>query len=357
MNIEEKRILKTLTYYYGAGFADFPQFFDAIDEFGDFNAKIKKDDWKYQIYKRELKRLKEIEVSTSLKETLVYFKKEGYKENYNKIISFLSKIFPIENWPKLHLIDGKLPLSGNDSWESMSVDAEDETFFCIDRGIYYQSKYLTHGYYEFIIAHELIHWIISQYSEEYFPFVSLYEEGMCDFFAAMALKEANILPIRAIKNIYLYNRHFKPIGSLWKNYHLFLNKVIFLGLEYGLSNLIDIIKGGRKSVQNVEGMLKRNKSTEQWDNSNLDTEIMFELLDVNSYLSMEISEYIIMSQLAEEEEEFVDFQKIRTQSSIPPQLFIETVQKLNATGFLFVKDSKLFHPNSGICDRIRYKNE
>ena len=33
MNIEEKRILKTLTYYYGAGFADFPQFFDAIDEF------------------------------------------------------------------------------------------------------------------------------------------------------------------------------------------------------------------------------------------------------------------------------------------------------------------------------------
>ena len=104
-------------------------------------------------------------------------------------------------------------------------------------------------------------------------------------------------------------------------------------------------------------MLKRNKSTEQWDNSNLDTEIMFELLDVNSYLSMEISEYIIMSQLAEEEEEFVDFQKIQTQSSIPPQLFIETVQKLNATGFLFVKDSKLFHPNSGICDRIRYKNE
>lgn len=357
MDIEEKRILKTITYYYGADFADFPRFFDSIDAFGDFNAKIKKDDWKYQIYKRELKRLKEIEGSTNLKKALADFKNEGYKVNYDKLIFFLSKIFPIENWPKLHLIGGQFPISGNDSWEAMSVDDKDEIFFGLDCGIYYQSKYLTHGYYEFIIAHELIHWIISQYSEEYFPFVSFYEEGLCDFFAAITLKGANILPTAAIKNIYLYNRHFKPVGSLWKNYHLFLNKVIFWGVKYGIDNLVDIIKGGRKSVQDIEVVLERNKSTVKQNDLHLDKEIIFELLDVNSYLSMDINEYIIMSELAQEKENIVDLKKIQTQSAIPSQIFIKTVKRLNASGFLFVKDSKLFYPNSRIWNKIRYKNE
>ena len=353
---EEKRVLKTVTYYYGADFADFPRFFNCIDEDGDFGGVREKNELEYQIYRNELQRLLKLREATNIeKKLLLDFKKTGYLLNYEKIKKSMSKIFSIKQWPKLHIIDEELSVSGNEHWEAMTIDYEDEKFFGIESGIYYQKKYLTHAYFEFIIAHELIHWIISQYSKEYFPYVSIYEEGLCDLFSAFFLDLSNVIPTTAIINLYLYNRHFKLQGSLWNNYNIYMNEMIIYGLKYGEDFLINLIKGGRAKVQNI-----RNEGSKE-NCFSIDSrrfrKIMFGLLNINNYFSVDIEEYVVMKYLDEKKTDFLEYKQLKKEVDLSNIQIKNALYKLNEKGYIFLKENNIFIPNKNISIKMRYKNE
>lgn len=357
MTIEEKRVLKTLTYYYGAGFCNFPNFFNAINEVGELKKTLIKNEAEYQIYNEELKRLFTLQKTTKIEKNLLLdFSKIGYMSNYRKIQACMSKIFPIDQWPKLHIIDEKLPIQGNEYWESMIIDNEDENFFGFEAGIYYQRKYLTHAYFEFIIAHELTHWIISQYSKEYFPYVSIYEEGLCDLFSAFFLKESGVITTAAINNLYMYNRHFKPQNSLWKNYNIYMNEMITYGLKYGDSFLINVIKGGRSKVQNIRSEIKKFKKEYNGYNNQF-REMLFNLLGVNSYFSVDIEMYIVMKYLDERKVDSIEYDLLRKEMNLPDEQIKDAMRKLNGNGYLFFNGNKIFLPNRNISIKMRYRNE
>ena len=153
-DIEEKRILKTTAYYYGANFANFPAFFNNINNFEPYQS----------LYVSEAERL--IDLSSNLKKNdevnIVSFKGSGYKTTYRKIINILSQELHFYNWPELFLVD-ELPCvdSGNKAWDAMAVDSQEAHRLNIREGIYFNQNCVTHCYFEFVICHELIHWFIS----------------------------------------------------------------------------------------------------------------------------------------------------------------------------------------------------
>lgn len=354
MDIEAKRILKSTCYYYGASFANFPHFFNAINNKGDFENDIKEYNWRYKLYREELERLKKLSIDIIDNKQLHLFGKVGYKNSYNRIIQSLNKIFPISEWPELFIVE-ELPVKGNEQWESMSIDVQDEQYWGIKKGLYYQARYLTHCYFEFVIAHELIHWIISSYSKEYYPFVSLYEEGICDLFAAIALNDSGILSLDAIKNLFLYNRHLKSDDSIWKNYSNFFSYIVNVSMKYGIGSIITLIKQGRKAISYFDIC---NTKTDSNSFKEYDIKILLtELIEISSYHTIDIDSYIVLLALFEFSNQYISYEKISDIIKIPKDICINTIMKLNDLGYIFLKDGNIYQPNGRVFKRMKFTYE
>lgn len=353
MNIEEKRILKTTCYYYGAGFSDFPGFFNSIKENGDFCDNINSSTKKLSVYTKEKERLQNLSIILEKEKEISKFVEIGYKENYLKIVESFKSIFNIGKWPPLYIVD-KLPKFGNDEWESVSIDEKDETYFGIPQGIYFIKSYLTHCYFEFIIAHELMHWVISYYSKEYYPFVSLYEEGICDFFSAIVLKHSNIVPDEAIINLFLYNRYFKCDETIWKMYYKFFNKFILYSLEFGIASLIALIKKGRTHISNfMESSLYK-------ETNNLDDickSLLLKLLNINSYFTLDLNKYIVLKELFKTPNQYVDFCNLAENLDLEMNDLEEIITELETAGLVFIHDEEIYQPNIYLFDNMRFKDE
>ena len=351
LDIEEKRILKTTAYYFGAHFSNFPLFFNSMNNFD--NSQL--------LYVSEVERL--IELSENVKNNahvdIVSFKESGYKMTYQKIVAVLSKELSFTDWPELFLVD-ELPCieSGNKAWDAMAVDAQEAARLHLKEGIYFNKNCVTHGYFEFVICHELIHWMISSYSIVNPAYVPLWEEGFCDFFSVYFLHLGEVLPDAAIINLVLYNRHFKDNNSIWKRYHVYLNSVIGLALQNGVDYLYSFIKNGRTSFSNlyfynpvtdkINPKVKMNMS---------DQAFLFNLLDVNSYISVKPETYILLRSLADKCNQFIDISSLSDVTALDEHQLKEAISYGFDSGLLFVEKEDVFVPNENMIHKLRFENE
>jgi len=339
--------LKHAVYYYGAKFSCFPSFFNTINSSTNpINQKLIDVELKKLTVLSENKKMRTINFN--------YTNEEQFIKQYHSIIESFQKNFQIKDYPKLYLVDTFPDIFSNKTWDSMSIDKDDEKHFSIPRGIYYKKEYLTHGYFEFIIAHEIVHWIISEYSKEYFPYVPLIEEGLCDFLGTYILLKYNILECEVIKNLIIYNRALKDDNTLWKQYwksYLALSSVFH---KNGLDYIIDSIKKGRAEVSllsydnNSKCLIKNIKH-----NVYAKTIINI-LLEAGSISILNTKQYLLL--------EYIDTNY--SQKIIDPKLitldFLENdilniLKEIESLGYIHsYKDNCFYNPNINLMQNIKY---
>lgn len=346
-DIEEKRVLKTTAYYYGAHFANFPAFFNGINNFKSTQS----------LYLLEVERL--VDLSANLIKNssvdIVSFKDSGYKSTYEKILAIFSKELNFSDWPNLFLVE-ELPCvdSGNKAWDAMSVDSKDAARLNLKEGIYFNRNYVTHGYFEFVICHELIHWIISYYSIINPEHTPLWEEGFCDFFSVYFLHLGNILPEDAIINLVLYNRHFKDTSSIWKRYHVYLNSVIEMALQNGIGYLYEFLKKGRTAFSSLY-FYKQTSMATMIDNT--DKAFLFRLLDINSYISVAEKTYILLHAIEDQCNKFIDISSLGKITALSNSELEQAISYGFDSGLLFVEKNSIFAPNENLMCKLRFENE
>ena len=152
------------------------------------------------------------------------------------------------------------PYKNIDCW-AMNCDRIDEKDFGIPKGIYFIHKHLMPWVSPQVLAHEVIHSIISHKSSTLLA--RGIEEGICDL-ASILLCEG-IVPNNILKYILINQRNSYPEEKRWIQPQEALRQASLFALQKGSKGLIDIIKlaynSGRKVVKDIERRLREGKLT------------------------------------------------------------------------------------------------
>lgn len=242
---KEIRELKSLVYYNGAGFVDFPIFFNRIREKLDTSVDSNK------LVQIELDRLLRLK-NDALFLNAIYDSTEHFENSFQRIGNLVNDFFGGEvKMPKLFIVD-KLPgRYSSKPWTAMFIDNQDSDRLGFDAGIYYIKSVLTHPFFEFIVAHELVHWVISHYSIVNHPHSNLLEEGLCDLFSYIILLNAEVVSNENVSNFLIYNRSLSHSGTLWFNYFKFSKLMLQYSCKDGVQGLINLIRKGRSALNAI----------------------------------------------------------------------------------------------------------
>ena len=354
MNESNLKALKCVTYYHGAQFGDFSFFFKQI-EIDETFSHIEM--WLRQLFQEDLSRIRSLAKTPEIKTVLESFNnEEGFLKQYDKIISGYSILFDIKEMPSLHLVD-KLPEPFScKEWDAVSVDDQDEKKFSIPKGVYYRKAVLTHCYFEFVIAHELSHWIVSLHSKSYIPYVTLFEEGLCDLLGAYILNKHSIIPIDAITNLFAYNRALKPSDSLWYAYWSYCKAAMNIALGNGFDKILDIIKSGRGNIREFSiqgGSLNNEDDHAKSDIKNL----ICALLKADMLYTIPAEEFMVLKTNFQYAEEHINPEKMAKDLKISPGRLNSILANLASRGLIVIEsDNMIYQPSVILSDNIKYVN-
>lgn len=333
MEIRKIKELKAACYYANTSIGDFAAFFSNIISVDYKDNKYKK------ILQEDLDKIlciyNDAEFKCNMKDFYDYM---GYERKYSIILDEAKRLFDMELDIPLYLVDKLIEPYNSRDCDGVSIDRQDSKRLNIPYGIYYVKKYLTPVYFEFVVAHELIHQVISENSE-YQPYASLNEEGLCDLFGLILLSKTGLFDDCVIKNILLYNRSLSSSESIWYYYWKSFEQMCCYTLNNGFQSAVALIKQGRKSIDSVIMPENRKTSVMQYDDiSNL----IKKFLSVSLYYSIPIEEYACLRYLikGKEVEQFV----------VP-----EILERLNRKGLLTLENQNFVLQKVTFYDYMRYK--
>lgn len=188
-----------------------------------------------------------------------YSDTDEYTHKYfDAIWERLSNFFPDLPKPDLFFVDSPASVfaGAHTGWDAMCVERGDSCG--VPSGIYFSQYRLTHLYYEFLITHELIHWVMGEMdkSEQNPTYLPIVEEGVCDLLALYLMQEELDLSDTVIENIMLYNRAYIHHNPLCKAYWFALQNTARYVRAVGVLGVIDLIRS--KGRSGLEVILERN---------------------------------------------------------------------------------------------------
>jgi len=351
--MNEIKCLKQTAYYCGSSFGNFPKFFQTLESGSYLRDSILSST---RTYKAELDRLVSLSLTNDMSQIISSYQEEkNFYDNFNRIATHAANMFNITNLPKLHIVDDLPGRFKDKPWDSMSVDKNDCLNFSIAEGIYYKRKFLTHGYFEFVMAHEVVHWIISEFSGKYYPYVTLLEEGLCDFIGALILLEGTILPITVLKNAFIYNRATKPIDNLWHSYWKYCLFFTHKATVDGVMSILDLVRKGRDEFNYTYTITNTTKNSDYINNlrGNAVINVILESTPIYSipYISYDILFYIVNNSL--ENIKVADLVGIY---NIQENIIRNSLDNLENAGLIHAVNNDLFYnPNKVIPAFLRYE--
>ncbi len=343
LDLKTIRTLKTATYYNGANFSNYPNFFNSIIDYNTYSDDIETVAWKKSIFQKELLSLENV----LLHQKQIYLTEELALEEFQQIARVISNAFGKSDtkMPNLFLIE-KIPDEEiSHEWSAMSIDKEDEKNIGIPQGIYFKKDVLTHGFFEPLIAHELIHWYISEFSK-YMPFVPWIEEGICDILGLYFIWSAHILPNEAIQNFLIYNRVLATdelSKSYWKSCLSFINTLNYISIE----EVVNILLSGR---ENIENLLTNSMITSSLNNTDFKN-LIFYVLDIEQ---ISIGEYCILSYINRGCNNKKD---VLALTGMDKSEFNIYLLRLAEKGFIFIRNDNIYNPNKLLIKKLRFFNE
>ncbi|MEE8341195.1 MAG: hypothetical protein V3R52_03775 [Candidatus Neomarinimicrobiota bacterium] len=354
MNKAEIEALKYATYYYGAQFGDFSYFFNQI-EIDETFSHI--EPWLRPSFQENLHRIKSLAETHEIQSVFEYFNNEdAFLKQYHRIILGFSDLFDINEMPSLRLVDNFPDPFSDKGWDAMSVDGQDEEKFSIPKGIYYRKAVLTHCYFEFVIAHEIAHWIVSCNSKKHVPYVTLFEEGLCDLLGAFILIEHSIVPVGTITNLFAYNRALKPQNSLWYAYWTYCKATISIVIEDGFDEIIKIIKSGRENIWKFPIQSGSLNNEDYHAKSNIKN-LICALLKADMLYTIPAEEFIVLKTSLQYAEEYVNAGVMAKDLKISPDRLNSILTNLANRGLIVIEsDDMIYQPSAILPDNIRYGN-
>jgi len=354
MNEAEIEALKYATYYHGAQFGDFPYFFNQI-EIDETFSHI--EPWLRPLFQEDLGRIKSLAETHEIQSVFEYFNNEdAFLKQYYRIILGFSALFDINEKPPLRLVDNLPDPFSDKAWDAMCVDAQDEKKFSIPKGIYYRKAVLTHCYFEFVIAHEIAHWIVGLNSEKHIPYVTLFEEGLCDLLGAYFLNEQSIVPVGAITNLLAYNRALKPQNSLWYAYWTYCKATISIVIEDGFDEIINIIKSGRENIRKfpIQGGSLNNEDYHAKSNIK---NLICALLKADMLYTIPAEEFMVLKTSLQYAEEYINPGVIAKDLKISTDRLNSILTNLAKRGLIVIEsDDTIYQPSAILPDNINYVN-
>ena len=323
--------LKSACYYADTSIGNFSSFFSAISFDTYKNNKYKK------ILQQDLDKILYIHNDLAFMSNIEsFYDHEGYKKNYYIILNEAKKLFNMELDIPLYLVDRLIEPYNSRDCDGVSIDMQDAKKLNIPHGIYYVKKYLTHVYFEFVVAHELIHQIISENSE-YQPYASLNEEGFCDLFCLILLEKTGLFDDTVIKNILLYNRILSDTNSIWYYYWKSFEQACYYSLNNGIKGAINLIKEGRKAIDTM--IVDNQKNITQRDDTSI---LINKYLLASLYYNIPIEEYACLDSLMKGKQ--VD-------KFISPKV----LATLNEKGLLTLQNQQVVLQKTTFYNYMRYK--
>lgn len=177
---------------------------------------------------------------------------------FDRVWERLSGWFPGLPKPELFIVDSPASVfsGAHTDWDAMCVERGDRSG--VPPGVYFSRNRLTHLYFEFLIAHELLHWVIGE-TDLSLPDptgLPIMEEGVCDFLAMYLMQTELSLPDVVMENLMLYNRAYVHHNSLCKAYWFALQNTARYVRSYGISGLPELIR--TKGRAGLEVILERH---------------------------------------------------------------------------------------------------
>lgn len=134
-------------------------------------------------------------------------------------------------------------------WTAFAPDAEDERMYGIKKGIYFLKSELVPVYSQILLAHEMIHYYLGKEGAEFLG--RGLEEGIADFLSLhlvcmkMYGKDTTYAQIENVKLS-------SSLGNYGKLYYDYFKITYFIYEVYGFSEIINLVRGGRKKIKEAE---------------------------------------------------------------------------------------------------------
>lgn len=335
MNLIEMKYLKSACYYTETNIGDFSAFFQLTysDNFKDYEFK--------DTLKVDLEKITNTYNADAFQKKLLdFYDNLGYKKNYYKILSEAEKLFNMKLDIPLYLVDKLVEPYHSRDCDGVSIDRIDSQKLKIPHGIYYVKKYLTHAYFEFVVAHEIIHQVISNTST-YQPYASMNEEGFCDLLGMILLHNTGLFNDTVLSNLLLYNRILCHNNSIWHYYLKSFEHACYYTLYSGLETVISAIKSGRNTIDTIDLKKHTNLNHIEFPCDEYSS-IIRNFLSTLLYYKIPIDEYVCLSDALNS-----NFQQCNNSHNL--------IERLNQKGLLVLDNNKIILQNASFYNYMRYQ--
>ena len=269
-------------------------------------------------------------------------------DNINKLLDCFYAEFNLNNnlKPNITIVD-KFPEPFSDrNYKAMNFNDEQSKKFNVPKGIYILKKFAIHGICEIMIAHEVMHYIMGEFTpiEQQTEQCPFYEEGIADFMGLYLLLKYNIVDSICIRNWLLFGRGLcteEYIGNLYFKEN---KQIQYIARKYGTNYIKALISKGISEIQNVKFS---NISAKLYDNSD---EILNKLLATYDYIfscfTIYLDEYYVYKETLNK--------KIKLDElNIANIDVIDAAKRLEKKGLIYILDDTLYNPNKCVLDGIK----
>jgi hypothetical protein len=319
----------------------------------DYNSR----DWRTKVIVDELNAIN-IATSNNLvyKKNIEKYQNANYSKWYlEKCISILSKYIHINDKPSIIKADPYLEYFNNNNWMAMSIDNYDSQRLSIPSGIYFREEANLHVYIEFMIGHELTHWLISKLSDNHksyrnapFEFVPLIEEGICDYVSLFLCGEILQLSPNQLSNILTAHRFHPKHLKLWNNYGTSMNILKPLIEQNGESWLFHIMEEGRHNLKNIYNLPIKGKY-----NSSSKPIVIQALEKCQSLIYLSIEDWAVIKHVNEYSLTQFNFNDLKF-IEMPEDFKQEALNSLIDQGLLLKENDTIFNFNENLLKNMRF---
>ncbi len=274
--------------------------------------------------------------------------KTNVMDNINKLLDCFYAEFNLNNHlkPNITIVD-KFPEPFSDrNYKAMNFNDEQSKKFNVPKGIYILKKFAIHGICEIMIAHEVMHYIMGEFTpiEQQTEQCPFYEEGIADFMGLYLLLKYNIVDSICVRNWLLFGRGLcteEYIGNLYFKEN---KQIQYIARKYGTNYIKALISKGISEIQNVKFS---NISAKLYDNSD---EILNKLLAAYDYIfscfTIYLDEYYVYKETLNK--------KIKLDElNIANIDVIDAAKRLEKKGLIYILDDTLYNPNKCVLDGIK----
>ena len=349
-NPEPLRRLKAAAYYLGAGFGSFA-FFRLVDpqRLQIRRAYQRRYPWRASVLSAQLSTLQEAFEHRGFKDALDGFHQPGRPEEiFEHLAAIAGTMLGIGDWPSLRMVRDLPERFHRRMWDALSIDTNDGVRFSVPEGVYYRATSYTLYYFEFVVAHELVHWAISKFSRRDLPFTSPLEEGICDVVALEVLARYGYRP-PVLSNLLIYNRALQP-ELPWSVYWQASRIVASMVLADGWEELLRVLRGGRERVNSLVGGAATNRHGVPLLNS------LAAIENAASVVPLHIDTFLALSAaVGLQEGHVVRLRRLKQEAALPLNTLRKALDWLDETGWVTrLNATELFVPFECVPSFIRY---